>query len=224
MIEETLRFTSDGLNLEARLSYADEASAPSAGVLICPPHPFLGGDLDNNVIAALNRALAAAGVPVFRFNYRGIGESESTRDLTGDLQEFWEASSCPVYEAEIVVDSASAFAEFERLIASPLPLYVIGYSFGTVPAMKIAQSARVEKLCLISPPLVQWSLDMPDRDLSFGVFYAPGDFACPESDLNALFAALPEPKLLQTFNDADHFFVGHESELADAVCTFLVHE
>jgi len=222
MIEETLRFASDGLNLEGRLSYADDARPAPAGVMICPPHPFLGGDLDNNVISALNAALAELAVPVFRFNYRGIGESESTRDLSGDLKQFWEASKCPIYEAEILVDSSNAFAEFDRLLPAPLPLYVIGYSFGTVPAAKIATSSRVRKLCLISPPLIQWSLEIEAAGLRCGVFHAPGDFACPESALQTLFDSLPEPKKLCTFRDSDHFFVGHESELANAVCEFLL--
>jgi len=222
MIEEALRFDSEGLALEGRLSYADDTLAPAAAVLICPPHPFLGGDMDNNVIAALTTALAAAGVPTFRFNYRGIGASECSRDLAGDLEQFWTASTCPDYEAEILVDGTNAFAELERPLPPPLPLSVIGYSFGTLPAITIARSPRVKRLALISPPLSKWSLSPPARELACGVFYAPGDFACPEARLQSLYESLPQPKLLRTFDDADHFFVGREADLADAVRGFLL--
>jgi uncharacterized protein len=224
VIEEALSFSSDGLALEARLSYAEDTGEPRAAVLVCPPHPFLGGDMDNNVIAALNTDIAAAGVPVFRFNYRGIGASECWRDLAVDQQQFWEHSSCPDYEAEILVDSGNAFAEFGRLLPAPASLYVVGYSFGTLPAIRIAASARVDRLCLISPPLSKWSLSPPRRRVPCGLFYAPGDFACPEASLRSLFRSLPEPKVLRAFDDADHFFVGRESDLAAAVRGFLLEE
>lgn len=224
MIAEMLRFDSGGLSLEGRLSYADDCRAPAAAVLICPPHPFLGGDMDNNVITALAATLAAAGMPALCFNYRGIGASECTRDLAGDLEQFWAASTCPDYEAEILVDATNAFAELERLLPPPLPLSVVGYSFGTLPAVAIARSRRVQHLALISPPLAKWSLSPPARELACGVFHAPGDFACPESRLLQLFETLPQPKRLRTFDDTDHFFVGRETDLAAAVRRFMVDE
>lgn len=222
MIEEAVRFASDGLALEARLSYADDTMEPEAAVLICPPHPVLGGDMDNNVIVALNTALAAAGTPVLRFNYRGIGASESWRDLESDQRQFWESSTCPDYEAEILVDCDNAFTELTRLLPAVASLFVIGYSFGTLPATRLAQSARVTRLALISPPLSKWALERLERGLPCGVFYAPGDFACPEASLESLFDALPEPKVRHAFHDADHFFIGREAELADSVRRFLV--
>ncbi|KHE94229.1 MAG: hypothetical protein SCABRO_00002, partial [Candidatus Scalindua brodae] len=60
MIEEHIRFNSDGLNLEGVLSYDENIINPPM-VLLCPPHPHLGGDMENNVITALGNVLAENG-------------------------------------------------------------------------------------------------------------------------------------------------------------------
>jgi len=223
VIEEVLRFDADGLTLEGRLAYADWLETPDHAVLICPPHPFLGGDMENNVLQALSAALAARGVPVLRFNYRGIGGSETARDLADDQREFWQHSSCPRYEAEIAHDCEHAFATLHRLLPG-VAASVIGYSFGCLPALTIAATAPLAKLCLISPPLVKWPIAPAalDLDCPRALFYAPGDFACPTADIEALHAALCGPHELQAFPDADHFFIGHEARLAEAVTRFLV--
>lgn len=224
MIEEALRFDADGLALEGRLTYADWLETPTQAVLICPPHPFLGGDMENNVLQALSATLAEHGVPVLRFNYRGIGGSETARDLAEDQREFWQHSSCPRYETEIEGDCAHAFAQLRQLLPGVDALSVIGYSFGCLPALSLAASPSVRRLCLISPPLAKWPIDPLRLQLSIprALFYAPGDFACPADRIEALFAACDGPRELQAFPDADHFFIGHEARLAGAVTRFLV--
>jgi len=76
MIEEHVNFNSDGLKLEGVLSYDENAVNPPS-MLLCPPHPHLGGDMENNVITALCKVLAEKGFVTLRFNYRGVGHSES---------------------------------------------------------------------------------------------------------------------------------------------------
>lgn len=225
MVEESLTFDSDTLNLEARLAYKECLQAPTGKVLLCPPHPFLGGDMDNNVLSQLKETLAAAGLIVFRFNYRGIGASQCARDLREDQQQFWENSSCPEYEAEIHVDCLNAFREIRRVVPNDMPLYVIGYSFGCLPAIVLSRDGAVDKLILVSPPLKKWPISEPHprRPIATGLFYAPGDFACPEADIRVFFAGLAEPKSLHAFNEADHFFIGHEPALAGAIRTFLLN-
>jgi len=224
VIEEALRFDADGLALEGRLAYADWLETPTGAVLICPPHPFLGGDMDNNVLQALSTALAGRGLPVLRFNYRGIGGSETARDLADDQREFWQHSSCPRYEAEIARDCEHALATLHRLLPGIPAVSVIGYSFGCLPALTIAATTPLAKLCLISPPLVKWPIAPATLELNCprALFYAPGDFACPSEAIEALHASGHGPRELQAFPDADHFFIGHEARLAEAVTRFLV--
>lgn len=221
MIEEALDIDSGGLRLEGRLAYADDTPGRAA-VLVCPPHPFLGGDMDNNVVTALCAALVARGMIVLRFNYRGIGASEAGRDLHADQAEFWRDSTCPDYEAEIHQDCAAAFAALGQ--ACPrLPRHVVGYSFGCLPALALSREHAVSRLLLIAPPLAKWAVAVDAARVldASALYYAPDDFACPAELADALYARLPRAAELRTFRDADHFFVGHERTLADAVGNFL---
>jgi hypothetical protein len=221
--EETLSFLSQTVRLEGRLSYRDDLATPRARVLLCPPHPFLGGDMDSNVLTAINERLVAQGYVVYRFNYRGIGDSETDRDLTQDQQAFWEHSTCPEYESRILIDSQAAMQVLQAALPGELPTFVIGYSFGCLPALSLLAGHEVPRLGLISPPLTQWTFD--PADLPAGTrkafFYSTNDFACPRERIEALAAATPAPCALRAFEDADHFFIGQEPELAAAVCEFL---
>ncbi|MEQ8233349.1 MAG: alpha/beta fold hydrolase [Gammaproteobacteria bacterium] len=221
MIEETLDIVSDGLRLEGRLVYA-ATTRGHAAVLLCPPHPFLGGDMDNNVVRALVDELAACGMIVLRFNYRGIGGSEVARDLHADQAAFWRDSTCPDYEAEIHRDCAAACATLRRACPG-VPLYLVGYSFGCLPALALSRTLPVARLLLVAPPLAKWTVTETDVNVDerSALYYAPGDFACPEDLARALFARLPRAHELRSFVDADHFFVGREHELARAAAGFL---
>lgn len=222
-IEEALRFDAEGLALEARLAYAEDVESPALAVLVCPPHPFLGGDMENNVVRVLATTLAARGHAVLRFNYRGIGGSQSSRDLAEDQRAFWHDSTCPRYEAEIARDCEHAFAELRRLLPDAPALAVIGYSFGCLPALSIAAAAPLSRLALVSPPLVKWPIAPERLDFRFpcALFYAPGDFACPADRIEDLHAACRGPRELHAFPEADHFFIGHEARLAEAIGSFL---
>jgi len=43
--------------------------------VVCHPHPLYGGDMRNNVVDALVRALSETGVAAVRFDFRGVGRS-----------------------------------------------------------------------------------------------------------------------------------------------------
>ncbi len=223
VIEEQIRFQSGALELEGRLAYDEELSEPAAKVLICPPHPFLGGDMDNNVVSRLAQTLALAGFVVLRFNYRGIGQSQSDVNLNEAQQQFWEHSTCPDYEAKIHDDGQAAFAYLSDMLNSDLPVLLIGYSFGTLPALQISSAAPVKKLAIISPPLTKWQIeaDLFAHPLNRSLFFSTNDFACPEESVQQLYKSLPEPKKLHRLVDADHFFIGQEQELADAVTGYF---
>ncbi len=48
--------------------------------LVCHPHPAGGGTMHNKVVYHAMKALTAAGLPVLRFNFRGVGLSEGEHD------------------------------------------------------------------------------------------------------------------------------------------------
>ena len=222
--EESLFFTSGDIRIEGKLSYDDSVSLPVAKVLLCPPHPFLGGDMENNVMAHITQTLTDKNFIVFRFNYRGIGMSETDRDLQEDQKMFWENSTCPAYEEKIFIDCEAAYQKLSGIMNYDWPVYIIGYSFGCLPSMQLSNDHDIKKIGMISPPLTKWKLsaNQLNNRQQKKLFYAPDDFACSEQDISALYQQLPEPKSIQPFPDADHFFIGKEPELASSVTDFLL--
>lgn len=226
MIEENIFFASEEVKIEARLSYDDSLLTPVSKVLICPPHPFLGGDMENNVLTQLAKTLVDNGFIVFRFNYRGIGMSETDRDLQEDQKLFWDNSTCPAYEEKIHLDCEAAYQKITTVINKVWPVSIVGYSFGCLPSLQLSKKHEIKKLCMISPPLSKWKLDVKQLhhiEKPKKLFYAPDDFACPEQDIIELYEELAEPKFIQSFPEADHFFIGKEPALADSVTEFLLH-
>ena len=65
--------------LEGQLDLPDEAT-PSAGVVICHPHPQYGGEMTNNVVMAISSSIVAYGLAALRFNFRGVGRSGGSYD------------------------------------------------------------------------------------------------------------------------------------------------
>ena len=69
-------------------SQSSNARESNCGVLLCSPQPFLGGDLDNNVLRALATAIAGRGRPCLRFNYRSVGASHDV-DARESRFDYW---------------------------------------------------------------------------------------------------------------------------------------
>src|ERR1700731_5491505 len=53
----------------------ETAVAGSSYAVVCHPHPLFGGTMDNKVVTTVARALNDAGIPIVRFNFRGVGAS-----------------------------------------------------------------------------------------------------------------------------------------------------
>src|SRR5271156_818003 len=64
--------------LEALLNTGRD-DAPYAAV-VCHPHPAGGGSMHNKVVYHAMKALSSFGLPVLRFNFRGVALSEGVHD------------------------------------------------------------------------------------------------------------------------------------------------
>jgi hypothetical protein len=58
----------------------DPAMPPVGLAVIAHPHPLMGGTMDNKVVHTLARAFVQSGWRAVRFNFRGVGRSESSWD------------------------------------------------------------------------------------------------------------------------------------------------
>lgn len=109
--------TSDGLELEA--IWTDAETKARATAILCHPHPLDGGTMRAPLMESVAVALAAAGVHVLRFNFRGVGASGGGWD--GGRGE--------------VLDVAAA-AEAAGLAFPDLPTGVAGWSFGATTSLR----------------------------------------------------------------------------------------
>ena len=91
--------------------------APIAA-LICHPYPPAGGTLHNKVVYHAMKALTALGLPVLRFNFRGVGRSEGHFDHGRGEEE----------------DVRSAVDYLDRSLG--LPILLVGFSFGSYVGLR----------------------------------------------------------------------------------------
>jgi len=86
--------------------------------LVCHPHPLGGGTLHNKVVYHAMKVFAGLGLPVLRFNFRGVGLSEGEFDHgVGELED-----------ARAALDWLDAQLH--------LPVLLAGFSFGSFVGMR----------------------------------------------------------------------------------------
>lgn len=131
MTESLTLNSADGLRLEAEVNSPDD---PSAALVLCHPHPKMGGTMNAPLLVALRDALVEAGFAVLRFNFRGIGESEG--NTSEGLDE--------------IADAEAAVKEMKRRHPS-LPVALAGWSFGAAVALRTATRVDVSACVAIAP-------------------------------------------------------------------------
>ncbi|MGR3293688.1 MAG: alpha/beta hydrolase, partial [Candidatus Scalindua sp.] len=221
MIEEHVHFNSDGLKLEGVLSYDENVLDPPM-VLLCPPHPHLGGDMENNVITELGKVLAENGFATLRFNYRGVGSSESKHGNIAEVYEYWEEILNKDDCFDAIVDATSAINYLESTVGTE-KRFIVGYSFGAIVAMTLSvQNAEIVAFASISTPFGRFDtaflLDCKKPKL---FVCADNDFASSLEEVEKGMLDIAEPKILDIMHDCDHFYIDKEQEIANKVLKFF---
>ena len=130
---ETHRATIEGAAGVIEVAYSIPAH-PLAVAVVAHPHPLFGGTMDNKVVTTVAKAFADAGAAAFRFNFRGVGESEGRHDEgRGETDDL----------LEVAAHAARAVGE--------LPLWLAGFSFGGGVALRASGRAEFERLVLVAP-------------------------------------------------------------------------
>lgn len=173
-----------------------QTGADGAAV-VAPPHPELGGSLDNPVVNEIAYALYRAGHASLRFNWRGVGASQGR--MTGDV-------------AAAVADYRAALEHVVE--TSERPVIGAGYSFGAAAALRVAlEDRRIRRLVLVAPPLPMiQELPLDRLNLPLQVICGGHDTLAPVEGLSELFCPLGNARL-EVIPTADHFFM--QSGLAE---------
>ena len=197
-------------NLEGRLTYREE-NREKTGVILCPPHPLLAGNMENNVIVALTRTLAHH-FPVLSFNYRGVGKS-SKPDPDLPLFEYWNRLDTNNDFSEIIADTEQVIGLSGRYFKR---FHLVGYSFGSFIGLS-ALPENALSFAAITPPLAEHDFKRLGS-LSCKTFFL---FAEKENLLTEKKAGLPGEAVVREIAESDHFFLGREQEVADLLESFL---
>ena len=191
--------------LEALL-WTSPAAEPPLAAVVCHPHPLFGGTMHNKVVFQTAKALHQFGIPVLRFNFRGVGLSEGVHDKGRGEQEDVRAS----------LDYLAT--EFPGR-----PILVAGFSFGSVVGLRVGcTDVRVAESI---------GLGLPVNNSDFGFLQA-----CPKpklivqggsdkfgsrKNIESVFATMSEPKRLVIVESADHFFTGQLEKVGAAIGDWL---
>lgn len=219
--EEHVRFRgANGGEIAGVLAYP-EAKAPRAGILLCSPHPNFAGNMENNVIVALARALSHSAVTL-RFDYRGVGASSIELKNSESVYDFWNRVEETQEYVAPLEDTQSALAHLADC-GGDTPLHIVGYSFGCITGlMQLRGNERIVSGVGIAPPLSQYGFDFL-REVRKPCLILSGtnDFVySPEAWVALKDSSQPEIEF-ETIDGHDHFFRGEEALLSRRVAEFL---
>jgi alpha/beta superfamily hydrolase len=197
-------FRSGALDLEGVLVLPPDSSRAA---VVCHPHPQYGGDMDNSVVCAVAGALQDAGYATLRFNFRGVGGS--TGAYGGGVGE---------------IEDASSAVRFLREGSEYSQVTLAGYSFGALVGLQAGMSMQeVDRLIAVAPPLAFGEIGFLAKCAKEKLFIVGDrDQFCGLTRLKEVLASMAEPKTLRIIPGADHFFVGYERRVADAVRAFAL--
>jgi alpha/beta superfamily hydrolase len=194
--------------LEALL-WTPPHDAGALAALVCHPHPLFGGTMHNKVVYQAAKTLHRLRLPVLRFNFRGAGLSEGRHD-----------------EGRGERDDVRAALDFLAREYAGRPLLLAGFSFGASVGLRVGcQDSRVAALVGLGLPVNNTHLDFLHACARPKLFVqgARDEFGSREN-VEALFAALPEPKRLVFVEGADHFFAGRLHEVDSALRSWLLEQ
>lgn len=208
MRQTAISFSSKHVTLEGVLAMPQELPQPYPAIVMCHPHPLLGGNMDSPVVASVCRAASEAGFASFRFNFRGVEGSEGDFENGDSTHE----------DIKAALNIIRRWRGIDRK-----RMALCGYSFGAgaiLRGLRHFKSARA--LALIAPPLstVEESRIVKDK--------RPKLFVVGENDrlvssvrLQRALDGVREPVQFREVEGADHSLAGREWEVADEVVAFV---
>lgn len=177
--------------------------------VVCHPHPLHGGTLHNKVVFRLARGIRNAGASVIRFNFRGVGLSEGKHDDGKGEQDDFRA--------------VVAFAK-ERY--PDLPVVGAGFSFGSNVGLRVAAKDKgFERFIAAGLPVDRGVFEFLAKCDTPKVFiHSTNDEHGSRKNMEKVFAAAAEPKLIEWVEAEDHFFVHRLEQFEQKVIAAVLHD
>jgi alpha/beta superfamily hydrolase len=206
-LAERLNLAGPAGDLEALIEIPPEAAPEtvSSFAVICHPHPLHGGTLDNKVVWALARAFQQLGAPTIRFNFRGVGRSAGSYDAgVGETAD------------------ALAVVAYGRSRWPQASLWLAGFSFGGVVALRAAGDAHPERLVTVAPGITKIDVGAAAVPACpWLIVQGDADEVVPAQAVLAWAHSLSPAPEIRVLPGASHFFHGRINELREAVLAFM---
>ncbi len=197
----------DNLKLEGRCFLPSNTSGSVPGAIVLHPHPHFGGAMENNVVNAVCDELVSNDMIAFKFNCRGVGNSEGKLPVGTQALE----------------DTQSALNYFETIDGlDKNRIFFIGYSWGSKTGLEaVHQDSRIKVLAAISPPIGLFAFDFLKSSTKPKVLtLGTRDQLIPRDLFDGLFESLHPPKE-KVLCETDHFYMGKELEVSQKVIQFV---
>ena len=203
-MEKTVTFISNRLEIEGRLAAGDYPK----GAVITHPHPLYGGDMHNNVVAAVSRTYQRIGCTTLRFNFRGVGNSQGNYDDGIGEQE--DVRAAVAYLADSGIRQ----------------IHLAGYSFGAwVNALAVNDGLKIDNMIMVSPPVAFIDFKSISNLSSLKLILTGSrDDIAPAAMVEKLYPAWSPTAKFEVIGGADHFYGGYQDKLEAVLANYLAQE
>lgn len=204
--EESFLLSGQAGNLETVIHLPDNSK--KIVVVICHPHSLHGGTMDNKVVTTIMRASVKLRMPVVRFNFRSVGNSEGEFDNgIGEQQDL----------LSVLKFAQKKFPDSKVILA--------GFSFGSYVAYQVAKQVTLLSLIIVGGAVHNWNYELP-VDYDFPILVVHGDqdeITSIEHIREWVNQINPSPEF-RVIEDGSHFFHGKLLLLEQQVRDFLTRD
>ena len=207
MRQTAIGFKSKGLMLEGVLASPSGDQGPFPGIVLGHGHPHLGGTMESPLVLNATAKLVEAGFAAFRFNFRGVGDSEG--EFTNGKAES--------HDMKAALDFVGRLPGVDRNWIG-----VVGYSFGaSMAAVAAPRVKRVKAAVLVSPPPSVFASASSWRKVPLLIMSGSRDKLSPVDGIESRIAGFGPETQLSVIDGADHSWEGYESLQAETIAAFL---
>lgn len=207
MRQTAVGFKSKGLMLEGVLASPSGDQGPFPGVVVAHGHPHLGATMESALVLNATAKLVEAGFAAFRFNFRGVGDSEG---------EFTNGKDEP-QDVKAALEFVGRLPEVDRKTMA-----VVGYSFGaSMAAVSAPKVKRLKAGVLVSPPPSVFGSAGSWRKVPLLIVAGSNDKLSPVEGIEGRIASFGDDTKLSVIEGADHSWTDYESLQGEIVARFL---
>lgn len=179
-------------HIEMLVQLPDDYLPGGPVAVVCHPHPLHGGTMTNKVVHTVARSFVELGLPVVRFNFRGVGKSGGSYDAgRGE------------------VDDLLTVIDWLQKQYPDAPLWLAGFSFGSYVVTRAQLFVDVEQLLLIAPPVARYGFsEVPPLAVPALVIQGSEDEVVDAQVVSEWVAERAPTAVYHCIEGAGHFFHG----------------